>query len=359
MRIAILVPSLHGGGAEFVAVQWAEYLGSMGDEVTILTTHAPKGSRSVHIRGRWFGERLLSLRGVLKRQRFDIVLSFAPHWNLLAVVSTFAFRGRPTICISGRTIEIEAVRAGNQKRIEITLAKIWYRLADGFIAISHATAAEAQARFGIPVSRIWVVPNPALAKLGEFDGRPASAPASGSTLEIAVPGRLTSSKRPRLALSVAQRCATITRRPVRVHFFGSGAEEEAVRRAVPQDIEVVFHGWVEQWFDEVPPGAVVLLPSRLEGFANVLVESAARGFPSVASSRALGVSDAILPGITGSLALTDSIDDFAEAVLEAEDIELGIAAGAWFRRFTPEASGARLRRALVAVDRERRERSRR
>lgn len=357
MRIAILVPSLHGGGAEFVAVQWAGYLGGEGDDVTVLTTHAPENPRSVHIRGRWFGERVLSLRRLLKQHQFDMVLAFAPHWNLLAVVSTLGLRGRPSVCISGRTIEIEAVRAGNQKRIEIALAKFWYRRADGFIAISHATAAEAQARFGIPVSRIWVVPNPALAKLGEFDGAPPAALTSNSTLEIAVPGRLTPSKRPHLALSVAQRCAELSRRPVRVHFFGSGSEEESVRRAVPQDIEAVFHGWVEQWFEEVPLGAVVLLPSRLEGFANVLVESAARGFPSVASSRALGVSDAILPGITGTLALTDSVDDLADAVLEAEAIRPGSAANAWFKRFTPEESGSRLRRALITVDRERRERS--
>ena len=88
-----------------------------------------------------------------------------------------------------------------------------------------------------------------------------------------------------------------------------------------------------------------------DGGAVVLVEAAAAGYPSVAISGALGVADAIVPGITGELALSADPADIADALLRAADLTLtGI--DPWLRRFSIEASGADLERVLVtAVER--------
>lgn len=352
LRIAILIPSLHGGGAEFVAVEWGKYLKSRGNQVVFFTTHDFKSPSELHERlvGSWFGARVLALKRILKEREFDVLLSLAPHWNLLSLLGTFGFRKRPAVIISGRTIEIEARRAGNNKRIELILARLFYRRADAFVAISHATAAEAQAEFKIPTKRIWIVPNPAL---GKFQSRDIDAhereECSEPTLNIAVPGRLTPSKRPELAIEVALRCSEISGRPVRLHFFGTGSEEARARAAAPDDLQVTFHGWVENWFNIPPEQTIVLLPSRLEGFANVLVEATAAGFPTVATSRALGVSDAIIPEITGCLSISDSVDDFAAAVLAADGLNPPSEVKQWLHRFTPESSGIALMSVIESV----------
>ena len=109
-----------------------------------------------------------------------------------------------------------------------------------------------------------------------------------------------------------------------------------------------FRGWVTSWFDESAADSVVLLPSVTEGFANVLVEAAAAGIPSVASSRALGVADAMVPNLTGILALDTAPDSLAEAVTRAVDLTPA-AAGAWFDRFSPAESGARLLQVIRSV----------
>ncbi len=49
-----------------------------------------------------------------------------------------------------------------------------------------------------------------------------------------------------------------------------------------------------------------MLSSFVEGFGNVLVEAALVGVPFVSMSRALGVADAIVPGMTGFLCFSDT-----------------------------------------------------
>ena len=104
-------------------------------------------------------------------------------------------------------------------------------------------------------------------------------------------------------------------------------------------------GWVENWFDHFAANSVVLLPSDREGFGNVLVEAAAARVPSVAVSGALGVADAVVPGITGELALTADPSDLADAVVRASAIEVsGI--DRWLDRFSPDSSGEALLKVL-------------
>lgn len=353
MRIAILVPSMHGGGAEFVASQWASYLEDRGDSVVVLATHPNPGEPCERVHGVWFGERLIHLRKRLQRDSFDLVLALAPHWNLLAIVATRGIKHRPKVVISGRTIETEARRMGSNKAVEMFLARVWYPRADAFVAISHPTAAEAQSFFRIPREKLWVVPNPATAKLDASEAlapRPRrSSIAPGDPLEIVIPGRLVRGKRPLFALEVARHCAELSDRPVTVHFFGKGPEQSALEQASVPGVEVKLHGWVEQWYQEAPRGSVVLLSSQIEGFANVLVEAAAANLPSVACSRALGVADAMVPGVTGILTLTDNADELAAALLEAERLTPSILLSSWLPRFSLQSSGESLRRACQEV----------
>ena len=70
------------------------------------------------------------------------------------------------------------------------------------------------------------------------------------------------------------------------------------------------------------------------------------GIPSVAASEALGVADAIVPGITGELARSGSPADFADAVERAMCLDLsGI--DRWLRRFSMQESGLILEHVLL------------
>jgi glycosyltransferase involved in cell wall biosynthesis len=133
---------------------------------------------------------------------------------------------------------------------------------------------------------------------------------------------------------------------VHVHYFGAGDMQREVETCAKDlEINVTMHGWHENWYELCGASSVVLLASNAEGFGNVLIEATAVGIPVVASSRALGVSDAIIPGVTGILISADDAESFAVAIWSASEIEVGDVSR-WLARFSPQSSGEHLLHAL-------------
>lgn len=347
-RIALVVPRLTGGGAEFVAREWATNLAKRGWEVTVFTTHddgsnhpgTPDGVTVVDARSRSFVGRVRTLSRRLRAISPDVVLSLMPHWNVLALLARRGQNSR--VVISGRNVEAGLIGShGLSLRAEMMLARVLYRSADAYVAISHPVASEAIAKYRLRPERVWVVPNPSTAKVRVgHSPRPAQVgvEASEETLTLVVPARIVAQKRPTLAIEVG-RALQDRGYEVKVEFFGSGPLESSVReRAAALGVPVEFRGWVNHWFEEPPANSVVLLTSVSEGFGNVLVEAAAVRVPSVASSRALGVADAIVPGITGEFAIDDSPGAFADAVEAAARLPMGEEIEGWLERFSPARS---------------------
>ncbi|MGO4691449.1 glycosyltransferase [Glaciibacter sp. 2TAF33] len=179
-------------------------------------------------------------------------------------------------------------------------------------------------------------------------GASARRPGSDRGIQIVVVCRLVPQKRPLLAIEAA---AELARRGISVEImtFGDGPLLGDLADAADRvGVDFWHRGWVENWFAALDDNAVVVLPSDREGFGNVLVEAAAAGYPAVAVSGALGVADAIVPGITGELALSANPVDLADAILRAADLPLDRALiEPWLRRFSVEASGSALESVLA------------
>lgn len=357
-RIMFVVPSLHGGGAEFVARTWMGWLVERGYEVSVVLTggqvdraflpagvHAASiGTRSGHL------AKSGALRHAILRRRPDAVIALQAYPNLVLLTAArlISASRRPKVLISERNlVSLGLPGADAAHRVKVEVARRLYRWADHVIAISHPVAAELVAGFNVPGSRITVVPNPAMAKVDTTRPR-HRRPGFDHGVQIVLACRLVSQKRPLLAVEAA---AELNRRGIATELvsFGGGPMLRQVQSsAASAGVTFVHHGWVENWFDHFGDNAVALLPSTREGFGNVLVESAAAGYPSVAVSGALGVADAIVPGVTGELALTSSPVDIADAIVRASQLTLdGI--DPWLRRFSVESSGTDLERVLVAL----------
>ncbi len=356
MRVLFVVPDVHGGGAEFVAVQWAQWLVGQGHEAKFFLTHSsrkvsrlPDGVDSVQSGVEGFGRKLGELRTVCKGFDPDVVVSLMPYWNLLNILANRVLsRSRARVVVSGRNIETGLPNSHSiDSRAKRGLTRRLLRHADAYIAISHPVAAEARALYGIPLEKVWVVPNPATGKMDGVRGvaRTDRATRRDHWIDLAVPARHVPQKRPVIALEVARQLAD-RGELVRVHFFGDGPLRSSLAATADElGVETVFHGWVEEWFSACPPGTVVLLPSVTEGFGNVLVEAAAAGMVSVVSSRCIGSADACIPGVTAVLAAGDAVTDYTEAVLEAREIEVAGIEG-WLDRFSRDTSGRVLLKAL-------------
>lgn len=354
-KILLVTSSLHGGGAEFVARSWIQWLHQNGFETQIFLV---SDGKRLDLAGDIFVEKAsaglstravtAALRAKVLSWRPEIVLSLQTHPNLiaLAAVATLPKARKPAVVISERNLVTLGIEGSSlSHRAKILAAKQTYRFADMMIAISHPVAAEMVAGFGVRGDHCLVVPNPATAKVKEFRRFEGGARES---LRIVVPGRLVEQKRPLLVIKAAIAARNLGEE-VSVETFGTGPlENDMTELAARNGIPLVHHGWVEDWFEASPPDGVALLASLREGFGNVLVEAAAVGLPSVAISGALGVADAIVPGITGELAFDDSPESIAQALIAAKKLDLS-SIDPWMDRFSISSSGELLQRALTIV----------
>lgn len=344
-NIAIILPTWAGGGAELVARQWATLLAHQGNTVTIVLTHGappltdpnrPYSVVTIQSHGKWkILRHIYSLSMLSKHRRFTRTLAALPYCNLVALAAQLFLLPRNQVFISEHTLHANLAKWTTVSRqIQWAIAKYAYRHADGALAVSHPVAAELAATCRIPSSRLWVLPNPIL----DYDYRfvPRDAAAARGTVTVVVPSRLVAQKNVEVAIDVALKIIETEGLSARVEYFGEGhLANELALRAKESDLEIVVHGWVESWWEHVPPDAVVFLPSEIEGFGNVLVEAAARSIPSVATSKALGVADACIPGVTGVLTLGTSVSEYAGAIVEASQMIVPNIE-AWLQQFRPE-----------------------
>ena len=357
LGVLFVVPSLHGGGAEFVARTWMGWLAARGHSVSVVTTsgkdtgeYLPAGVTAYSVsRAKGHLAKARAVRDLFAVAKVDVAVSLQAHANLILLTAgIFAGKSAPKVIVSERNLVTLGLQGADfPHRVKIWFARKLYPKADHVIAISHPVAGELVAGFGVRGDRMTVVANPATAKVASRE-RVLREPGTTDGLQIVLPCRLVAQKRPTLAIDTA---AELNRRGIKsevVSFGGGPLLASMVKTAKQADVDFVDHGWVEDWFAHFAPNAVVLLPSNREGFGNVLVEAAAVGVPSVAVSGALGVADAIVPGITGELALSDDPIDLADAVERASELGLDHI-GAWLDRFSVDSSGRDLERVLEKV----------
>lgn len=361
MHIGFLIPGLHGGGAEFVTRQWIGELVRRGHDVTAYTfspkageddaSLLPAGVRVTPFRSR---SRLLKAQGLplwLRRRatedRLDVLVAMMTYANIAAVVGLRTVKALPCpVVISERNLATAALQyqgevVGSGARAKRLLASAVYRRADAVMAISHPVAGDLVGGYRVAPGRVTVVPNPVLDL-----GAPDAAPAIPAALHLVFVGRLVRQKRPELVLDTV---AELRARGVdaRVTYLGKGPEQEPLeRRAREAGVPAAFPGWHEPWWGAVPDADCLVLPSLVEGFGNVLVEATAQRIPVVAASGALGTADAVVPGLTGELAVGDTAAEYADAVLRAAAPTPPDPVDGWLRHFSVHHSTSALLQVL-------------
>jgi len=351
VRLCLLLNRTEGGGAEVVGVRWAEGLAARGHDVLVLTYDDPEpapvaGTTTIGYPAATRLRRMAGLSGWVRRAArehdADAAIGVMTFANLV-LLAGLSKTGIPVL-LSEHNLTSNLRDEGRGGRAKDRLAQVLYRRADAVLACSHGVAACMNARYSVPTDRIWVVPNPAAG------GGVRSVPAAVSSRLLFV-GRFADQKRPSAFVDTV---LTLRERgfPVTALAIGDGhlaADVEAQVRSTGAPVELA--GWQRAWQALARTGDVLVLPSLQEGFGNVLVEAAECGLRVVAVSQALGVADAMIPGVTGVLASSGSPGHLADAVEQAwqlpgPDPEL---VRRWSQRFTAQTAAEVLERVVKAV----------
>jgi GalNAc-alpha-(1->4)-GalNAc-alpha-(1->3)-diNAcBac-PP-undecaprenol alpha-1,4-N-acetyl-D-galactosaminyltransferase len=333
MRLALVISSLAGGGAERTMAALANAWVAEGRQVTLITlalrtedTYALRsdvvrvdlglkgdsrnalGSLVATVR------RARALRGALCESRADAVVSFMTTTNLLVLIATIGLHV-PVIISERVFIAMQPPRWPLRR-----LYRLLYSRAAAIVAQTRRGAADLEARVGRPAHVIpnWVAP-----------GREASAPRSvdlrigsprqeaGAHLMVAV-GRLDPQKGFDLLIEAFARVAS--RYPSwRLVILGEGAARTeltsliAARRLAAR---VSLPGFIAEPRAIMRQADLFVLSSRFEGMPNALIEAMSEGRACVSFDCPTGPAELIEHSINGWLVPAGDVDALSAALAD-------------------------------------------
>ena len=294
MKIAILIYSLAGGGAERVVSYLLPYLKSKGIEVHLVLMNntisydIPKDI-PVHFIEKSQGDE----HGLLKLLKLPwLAFKHARLLKKLKITHSFALLTRPSyinvlsqyftkknykISISERSYPSMQYGYGNlQSRINNFLIKQLYPKADQLICNSHGNANDLIEKYKINASKITVVHNPInIDSINEI--KQDSSIFQRDKFNVITVGRMDAGKNQELLIN------TIVDFPkVHLYILGDGTLRTHLHNIVENlgvHNRVTFLGFDNNPFRYLKEADLFMFGSNHEGFPNVLLEAMACGLP--------------------------------------------------------------------------------
>ena len=309
MRIAFILPTFTAGGAERVASLLCNYWVEQGHDVIALTFEGAGDERVYRLddrvtlrgidalnRNRGLASRvgtnlrrLVRLRAALKGFKPDAIVAFTTEANLVAVWSALGL-GVPVV-VSERNQPDRPGLGGLTRAVR----RLSYPLAASLVVQTEGIAQGVRARFGAPVH---VLPNPI--RLASWGGVPR---AEQTMKRIVAAGRLVPQKG--FDALIASFAALADNHPDwQLVIYGEGTDraalETAARRLSLGD-RVALPGVSKDMRAAFAAADLFVLPSRYEGYPNVLLEALASGCAVIATDCPGGTAEILGGGKYGVL----------------------------------------------------------
>jgi glycosyltransferase involved in cell wall biosynthesis len=340
LRVVLFIDNLGSGGAQRQAAELAVHLHAEREvdvRVVAYQDVNPSRDRSLH------GERLaragvpfavvpkrgkldptypVRLAAWLRRNRVDVIHAFMARpasWSLLAI--RLLPRARRPILIGAE----RSALAASQGLVR-TIQGAVYRRCDAVTVNSRPALEELANELGVARERLHYVPNGI--DLDAWDraaGRPAPWPLEEGRFHVALIGRFGAEKNHRLLLDALQRLGPRELASWRVWFVGASTGEPGTREALEKEIRDRELGEVVR--AAAPTGDIaalmrsldlLVLPSRYEGFPNVVLEAMSSRL-LVAATPVGDVPSLVRDGETG-ISFASDADSLARALMRARSL---------------------------------------
>ena len=328
-RIALVVPSLAGGGIATVLLVLARGLAERGHAVDLvvfnrsgaLTGRVPGTVRLVDLDTRKLVAALPKLVVYLRRARPGLVIA-ASWYAVLVALAAKRFCG-PGIRVWVRQDGVHSIQARTERpknRAVLRAIRLLLPSAERIVAVSAGVAEDLERCAPRIAGRVRVIPNPV--PHDDIAALAAAAPDHPWFDDPDVPvilsaGRLVALKD--FCTLIRAFAAVAKTRPARLAILGEGPERgalAALARELGVGHAVALPGFVANPFAWMARARVFALSSTHEGLSMVLVEAMACGTPVVSTDCPHGPREVLEGGKWGPLVPVGDADALAAAILE-------------------------------------------
>jgi glycosyltransferase involved in cell wall biosynthesis len=328
-RIALFLPSLRCGGAERVMVNLAGAFAERSFDVDLVVAEAagpylaqvPPQVRVIDLSAGRVLASLPRLVRYLRRYRPAALLSAMEHANLVALWAR-ALARVPTRTVVSIHIAVSQAAANGQPlrgRLATASAGLFYRMAQGVVAVSDGVADDFARVTGLRRACIRTIYNPVITpKLCALARAPLDHPwfGAGEPPVVLGVGRLAAQKDfPTLIEAFAH---VRSQRRARLLILGEGekwSELNDLARSLGLAADVSLPGYVDNPFAYMRRCSAFVLSSAWEGLPTALIEAMACGAAVISTDCPSGPAEILAVGRYGQLVPVGDADAMAAAIL--------------------------------------------
>ncbi|HET59814.1 MAG TPA: glycosyltransferase [Chloroflexi bacterium] len=362
-RVALLIPSLRGGGVFRVMTNLALGLQEHGCRVSLIVGTV-EGCVDDSLLARLtivdlgvekMAAGMPKLTRWLHANQPDFLISAQMHVNLTAIAAC-ALAGTATRLIVTEHNDVDSVYRHAptlKQRVVPWLAKVLYPRADRIIAVSQGVADSLAAWLKRPVESIAVIYNPLVdtALLDHAQELPNHVWFQDGGLPVILGvGRLEEQKD--FATLLRAFALLIEQVPARLMILGEGSQRKMLE-TLAQDLgvseRVAMPGYVSNPYACMQRAALFVLSSAWEGFPSVLVEAMACGCRMVSTDCPSGPREILENGRWGALTPVGDAGAMASAMLAALQTPPPDAVVQAAQRFSVDAAVAQYLQVMEAM----------
>ncbi len=317
-KIAFVLPSFAGGGAERVVVNLIAALdrARFAPQLVVLDASGPlREALAANVPLRDLGAPRLrraapGLIGALRRLQPDAIVSSFGYVNLALLASRRLLPGRLLL----REANLPSLSLPNAPYPGLTAFgyRRLYRHADSVICTSRRMADEFAGDFGVDRARLHLLPNPVdEAALREKAAKPIREPGPG--LRFVAAGRLTRQKGFDRLLDMLARAPESTHLTIQ----GDGPDAASLRQSARRlgiEGRVAFAGFEPNPWARYAGADAFLLPSRWEGMPNAALEALACGTRVIATPESGGIAELAAAATAGAVTVAEAGAEFERAM---------------------------------------------
>lgn len=325
-RVAVFIPSMHGGGAERAMLVFCGELVALGLRVDLLTVTMegplrhliPPGVSVIDLKSRRTSLALPKLVAYLKKTRPEALYSTIMNANVVAAMARLLSGLRVPTIVRESNAPLSSPKSTISRWVTYKVAPFLYQFASGVIAVSQGVADELGTMAPHMKERIRVIPTPVISddvlRQGDvhvdhpwFTRREKPIIVSAARLE-----------QHKGFLTLLQAFSELrVSKDARLVILGQGSmraqiEAEILRLDLRDDVALV--GFQHNPFAYMSKGDAFVLASEFEGLPNVLVQAMAFGTPIVATDCKSGPSEILCGGRYGTLVPVGDVGALAKGL---------------------------------------------